>query len=104
MTEKAWQAQVIELARFGHWHHFHAYEMRRSTAGWPDLTLVRMHGQWAEMIFAELKTDTGRLSPAQLEWGELLGAVARAAPNIDYYVWRPRDFEHVRVRLLSGQR
>jgi hypothetical protein len=97
LSEERWQAMVLELAGYYRWRHFHPYDMRRSEAGWPDLTLVRP----PELIFAELKSDTGRLSRAQREWGELLTAV----PGVDYYVWRPRQWNeiHARLRARSGR-
>lgn len=101
MTEAAWQAMVVELAGYCGWRHFHPYDMRRSDPGWPDMVLVRRGpvAPVAELVFAELKTDRGRLTREQVEWGELLTAVAAIAPNVDYYVWRPRDFEIVHARL-----
>lgn len=95
MREAAWQAQVVELAGYYRWWVFHPFDSRRSEPGWPDLTLVRA----GELIWAELKTDKGRLTPAQVAVGERLAAVAALAPNVYYYVWRPRDFEAVHARL-----
>jgi len=57
ITEKEWQAQVIKLATMLSWKVFHTHDSRRSTAGYPDLTLVRR----SRVVFAELKTDTGRV-------------------------------------------
>jgi hypothetical protein len=93
VTEKAWQEQVVELATYYRWEHFHVYDSRRSDAGWPDLTLVRP----PELMFAELKTDRGRLSGAQRRWIELLRACGQ-----EVHVWRPRDFEAVHGRLKQG--
>jgi hypothetical protein len=90
VREKQWQEQVVELATYCRWEHFHAYDMRRSDAGWPDLVLCRP----PELIFAELKTDGGRLTPAQQGW---LGRLAASGQEV--YVWRPRDFEEVYARL-----
>jgi hypothetical protein len=50
--------------------------------GWPDLTLVR--GE--QLIFAELKSDRGRLTDQQQVWLEVLGKVA------EVYEWRPCDW------------
>lgn len=90
MTEKTWQAQVVELAGYYRWRHFHPYEMRRSDPGWPDLVLCRA----PELIFAELKTDRGRLRPEQQDWLSLLAACRQ-----EVHVWRPRDLEQVHARL-----
>lgn len=95
MTEKAWQEQVIEMATLTRWRHFHVHDSRRSDAGWPDLTLVRP----PELLVAELKTDRGRLSPAQRDWLALLEAC-----GIETHVWRPRDFDEVWARLGTARR
>lgn len=90
MTEKAWQAQVLQMATLYQWLVFHPFDARRSTAGYPDLTLVRP----PSLVFAELKTAKGRLAPAQIEWLGNLRAAGQEA-----YVWRPDDFDAVHARL-----
>ena len=90
LSEKAWQAQVIDLATLYRWHHFHVFDSRRSAAGWPDLTLVRP----PELLFAELKTDRGRLTRDQRLWIEWLLSCGQ-----EVHVWRPRDFADVHDRL-----
>lgn len=71
------------------WLCYHAFDSRRSEPGFPDLTLVNK-----TLVFAELKTDKGRLSPAQQLWIERLrGAGA------EVHVWRPRDAQEVVQRL-----
>ena len=81
---------MIELATYYQWNHFHPFEMRRSDPGWPDLTLVRP----PELLFAELKADTGRLTDAQRLWiGWLLSC------GQEVHVWRPRDFDAIHERL-----
>lgn len=57
----------------------------QGTAGYPDLTLV--HRVTGAIIFAELKTQTGRLDPNQVAWGEAL----KRNPGVLYQVWRPLD-------------
>jgi hypothetical protein len=93
VTEKQWMEQVIELATRYRWQHFHVYDSRRSDPGWPDLTLVRP----PDLLFAELKTDRGRLSVAQRTWIERLRECGQ-----EIHVWRPRDFAdiHERLRLV----
>jgi hypothetical protein len=92
VREKAWQAQVIELALLYGWFVYHTYDSRRSQPGWPDLVLARP--TTGELIFVELKTDVGRLSPAQRSWLRVLEDC-----NQEVHVWRPRDFEAVHARL-----
>jgi hypothetical protein len=89
-TEKAWMEQVIELATLFRWQHFHVYDSRRSDPGWPDLTLVRP----PDLLYAELKTDKGRLSTAQSVWIDLLRNCGQ-----EVHVWRPRDWSAIEERL-----
>lgn len=115
LLEHVLQQQVEALARFYGWRVYHTHRSDRSPAGFPDLVLVR----GAHLIFAELKTRTGRLSPAQREWqddlAEVAAAVAQAvsdsgrdantgAPRVEVYVWRPDDFDAVHARLAQGRR
>jgi hypothetical protein len=90
VTERQWQAIVLELATLYGWTHFHVYDSRRSDPGWPDLTLVRT----PELVFAELKTDRGRLTPAQVRWLQLLTDCGQ-----ETHGWRPRDLDVVHERL-----
>jgi hypothetical protein len=90
LTEKAWQNQIIELATFCGWVHYHTYDSRRSAAGWPDLVLCRP----PQLIFVELKTAKGRVTRAQAEWQAWLVACGQ-----EFYVWRPSDFEIAAERL-----
>ena len=63
-------------------------------AGWPDLVLVR-----DRVVIAELKTDTGRVRPEQQE---TLRALLQA--GAEAWIWRPRDWEHVRAVLTRRGR
>jgi hypothetical protein len=51
--------------------------------GWPDLVLV--HPSKGRLLFAELKSDTGSLSPAQVYVHSILPV----------HVWRPRDLDAI---------
>jgi hypothetical protein len=98
VSEKEWQQTVIDTAqRFG-WRvaHFrasrtgsggYATAVQADGAGWPDLTMVRGR----RLLFVELKTERGRLSPAQAEW---LDALAMAMPGC-VAVWRPSQWPEV---------
>jgi hypothetical protein len=77
---------------------YHTHDSRRSQAGFPDLVLVRP----PRLIFAELKTAKGRVSPAQGEWLEDLGHVAsKVGPRIEVAVWRPDDLQRI-AEVLAG--
>ncbi|HUY07874.1 MAG TPA: VRR-NUC domain-containing protein [Candidatus Dormibacteraeota bacterium] len=79
MTERDLQWDIVSLATALGWRCFHAHDARRSAAGFPDLCLARR----GDVLFAELKTERGRLSNAQIAWSEEL-------PN--WFCWRPTDW------------
>jgi hypothetical protein len=90
VTERRWQAQVLQLASAFGWKGYHTWNSQHSAAGFPDLVLVRR----PRVVFAELKTNRGLVSDAQQAWLDEL-----AACGLEAYVWRPGDLEHV-VRTL----
>jgi len=83
-AEKDWQKQVLKLAAWRGWIAYHTYDSRRSTAGFPDLVLARP----PRVIFAELKTETGIVDPAQRAWLDVLGRC-----SVECYCWRPSDWD-----------
>jgi len=91
--------QVIRLAKMQGWLIFHASPKmvrpgvwRSDGRGFPDLVLVHKGGRG--IIYAELKTDLGRLSEHQLDWGE---AILTAGG--EYHVWRPQHLQAIAERL-----
>ena len=90
LSEKAWQAQVLELAALYGWRTYHPYDSRRSEPGWPDVAFARV----PEFFLSEFKTNRGRLSAAQREWIALLRSC-----GVEVHVWRPVDFDAVHERL-----
>lgn len=85
MTEKQFQTQIVMVAKANGWIVYHTYDSRRSEPGFPDLVLVR-----DRVLFRELKTDTGRISQAQQEWGDVL-----TKAGADFKVWRPSDLKAI---------
>lgn len=105
-TEKELQAAVIELARRLGWLVAHFHDSRREVrpgvfvgdkdaAGFPDLVLVHhSHG----IKFRELKSATGKLTPAQKEWHFALNVA-----GVDADVWRPSDWPQRIALELEGR-
>ncbi len=104
MKESTFQSSVIMLAKLHGWlvMHTRAVEIRpgvwktplQGHAGYPDLTLVH---KYKGVIFAELKSDTGRISPAQKVWHETLKEA-----ECEIYVLRPKDIQAISERLAYG--
>ena len=106
VSEAAFQSQVEDYALLQGWEFLH---LERSTnergywrtpvrgklgKGWPDLFLVR----GPRAVAAELKADKGKVSEEQRM---ILALLAKA--GIETYIWRPRDFHEVMVRLGDNE-
>lgn len=85
-TEGAFLAQVRAAAKLLGWATYHVHDSRHSEAGFPDLVLVKR----PRVIFAELKSDRGKLTEAQRAWIDELRACGQEA-----YVFRPRDWKTI---------
>jgi hypothetical protein len=91
MSETEFQEQVVQYARLNGWLVYHTYDSRRSAQGFPDLVLAR--GPY--LIFAELKSERGRLTDEQAEWVAALRRTGQVA-----YVWRPRQWDDIEAVLV----
>jgi len=101
MKESTFQSSVIMLAKLHGWlvMHTRAVEIRpgvwktplQGHAGYPDLTLAH---STRGIIFAELKSDIGRVSTMQKAWHETL-----LAAGAEVHVWRPKDIQDISNRL-----
>lgn len=90
-SEAAFQRAVLDYAALSGWLVYHDHDSRRNAPGLPDLVLVRA----PRVVFAELKTATGRLRPAQAVWLDALSA----CPGVESYVWRPGDWQTIERTL-----
>ena len=93
ISEKQFQATVIEYAKACGWKVYHTYDSRRSEPGFPDLVLVR----GSECAFVELKAVGGKMTQAQKEWRDALSAVR----NIDVALWTPAHLPYIE-KWLGG--
>jgi len=103
-TEADFMAQVIDLAHLYGWlvqHTRPAWTEKgyrtpiQGDAGFLDLVLAHLGQQ--RVIFAEAKSQRGRLSPAQQRWIEALKACGQ-----EVEVWRPDDINRI-TWLLQPQ-
>ena len=95
ISEKTFQGMVIALANATGWRTYHTFDSRRSAAGYPDLTMVR----GARLIMAELKSEMGFASAAQLAWLGALGAI----DGVEVFLWKPDDLDEI-AEILSPSR
>ena len=102
MSEAELQAAVIDLAHVYRYRvaHFRPAQTGRGWrtpvgadgAGFPDMVLAKP----GRVLFVELKSATGRVSPRQLDWLEALMP--------DGFVWRPADWHSGEIlRVLKGE-
>ena len=97
ISERAFQRIVVELARLHGWMVYGVLEQReyskRLSKGFPDLVLCRTNRftLCPDIHFWELKSQKGVISPAQREWLDALGDLAR--------VFRPSDLDEIEELL-----
>lgn len=91
MTEKQFTQQIRDLARLTGWKIYHTWNSIHSEKGFPDFVMVR----GGRLIFAELKTEDGKVTPEQQEWLDLLGASGKC----EVYLWRPSNWDEIQEVL-----
>ena len=84
--ERDLQRNVQELARAYGWADWHVLRSKGMRAGFPDLVLIRP----PDLVWVELKSEKGRLSPAQKEMHEMLRACGQQV-----YLWYPGNEEEI---------
>jgi hypothetical protein len=101
VSEADLQRAIVDLARLRGWTVAHFRRARLDNgrtitpvaadgAGFPDLVLVR-----DRVVFAELKSERGRLAPAQIMWRDRL-----LAAGAEWHVWRPADWPDLVLDVL----
>ena len=95
ISERAFAQAVVEAAEDLGWTVWRTWASVHSPSGEPDLRMV--HPVLRQVIWAELKTQNGKLSPAQQESIDTLKAAGARV-----YVWRPADWPQIE-RVLAGK-
>lgn len=99
MTEVELEEQVRDACKKLGVIRIHIYHARGTTPGVPDDVLIGPRG----VLWRELKTMTGKVSPAQRAMGEALLAAGQ-----DFATWRPVDWFSGRIKseltAISGLR
>ena len=68
ITEKQFECQIKELAKIYHWLYYHTWSSIHSPRGFVDVVM----GREERLIFAELKSEKGKLTSYQQEWIDAL--------------------------------
>ena len=98
MTENDLLLNVVAMAKQFEWTVYHARPAMHQSGNWstptmgdngfPDLCLCRR----GRVIFAELKTMKGRVSPEQRNWLDELEGTEPKTGSVEVYVWRPLEW------------
>ena len=91
VDEQSLERAVRDYAELMGWLVYHTHDSQHSPAGMPDLLLVRP----PRVVFAELKTENGRVRPAQQVWLDAL----QACDGVEAFVWRPSDWPAIEATL-----
>lgn len=95
-SEAEFLSQIVEVAQLHGWlaHHTRpAWSSKgyrtpiQGDPGFPDLVLVRP----PLIIMVEVKSERGRLSPAQQRWI----AALEVCTSADFRIWRPSDWDRI---------
>lgn len=92
VTERDLREQVRDLCKLFGWKMYFTWRSIHSPKGMLDLLLTNRERK--RVIFAELKTEKGKLTPEQQETFDDLEECGQ-----EVYVWRPADIENI-ARLL----
>jgi len=87
ISEKVFQEQVRKAALLNGYLYYHTFNAYRSPEGFPDCVMV--NPKKGRLIFAELKSETGKVSEKQKEWLDAL----KKTPCYEVYILRPSDID-----------
>jgi hypothetical protein len=87
LSERDLREQIRNLCKVLGWRLAFTQYSLRSPKGFPDLILLRP----PRIIFAELKSETGKTTPEQDAWLDGL----RGLPSAEVFLWRPVDIERI---------
>ena len=94
MSERQLQKNVIELAQvLGYTLVYHTWNSLHSPKGWPDLVLCKPSEE--RIIYIELKSEKGKLTPAQTEWLDGIHACRQ-----ETHIFRPSDWISGRIEYV----
>jgi hypothetical protein len=92
--EKHFHNEVVRMARMYGWRVYFTWKSVNSPEGWPDLVLVKP----PRLLIWELKTESGKVTPAQSETLTLLGGCT----DLSVRVVRPSMWPTVMEELRAA--
>lgn len=95
VSEKALQSLVEATAMQLGLLFYHTYDSRRSAAGFPDCTILGTRG----IVFAELKREKGKATPAQKRWLAALKLHENGNSPVLVRLWKPSDWPEIKRTL-----
>ena len=94
VTEKDLREQIRDLCKLFGWTMYFSWTSIHSPRGFPDLVLANPEKK--RIIFAELKSEDGKVTETQREWLNALTACDQ-----EVYLWRPSNIEAI-AEILKG--
>lgn len=107
VSETAYQRDITDAAERFQWHWLHvrksigrrdgetAWQTTTNISGWVDLLL--WHERQHRVIAAEVKSETGTVTPQQKAV-----IASLVAAGVETYVWYPHDWDDV-IKILQGK-
>ena len=98
VSETEFQRAVVDYLNMCGWRHLHVrksmgrrngtegWQTTTSIKGWPDLLAWKP----GRIVAIELKSDTGRATPEQLD---VLASLSAA--GVETFIWRPSDWPEI---------
>ena len=95
VTEADLREQIRDLCKLFGWRFLFTWTSIHSPKGMLDLFLI--NAEQKRVIFAELKSEKGKMTPEQQQVFDELKACGQ-----EVYVWKPHDIENI-ARLLKQE-
>lgn len=110
VPERDFQRSVMALAELSGWETLHVRTSMQGgrfltattgtmARGWPDLVLI--HRSRQRLLFIELKSDRGRLTPDQSRVLSVLWSLVEGPARewAEVHVWKPSDWPAIEAAL-----